>query len=383
MMTSPPRKILQIETASLKLPYKKALVTATNKFVTAEGVLVKVIIEDGPEGYGYADLFPRTGESLESARAAIETVLKPKLLGADLGELPKLRVMIDRLITANPRAKAALETALYDALARSAHVPLHLLLGGRCRSEIKIIRMLGLDDPEAMAEEAKRTAREGFALKLKLDGRIDLDLSRVAKVREAAGASVFIKVDANEAYDVKGAIRLARGLADLGVEIFEQPVPRAQREALAEVKRHSPVKIEADQSVRTAADAYELIRMRAVDAINTSIQKAGGIGEAKKIAELCELAGIRCALSNTAGSMVGDAAALQLAAAVPGISPLCELGEFESVSGDPFTGLKIENGILRLPEGEGLGVKPKESRWQASFSPGVIQKSRQSPPKMK
>lgn len=353
-------KIEEIEVAFLELPYKKALVTATNKFVTAQGLLVKVAAGGGLEGYGYADLFPRTGESPESARSAIEGVIKPAIVGRGLGELARLRKEIDHRITGNPRAKAALETALYDALAKSMHAPLYLLLGGLFRSEVKLIKMLGLEDPEGMAEEARLLVDRGFtALKLKISGDIDLDLQRVAKVREAVGGGVFIKVDANESYDAKTAIRLAHGLADLGVELLEQPVPRSQIQALQEVKRHSPIKVEADQSVRTAADAYSLIENRAVDAINTSIQKAGGIGEVRRIAELCELAGIRCALSNTAGCMVGDAAALHLAASIPGIAPLCELGEFETVSGDPFVGLKIDRGILRVPEGEGLGVRPK------------------------
>jgi L-alanine-DL-glutamate epimerase-like enolase superfamily enzyme len=76
----------------------------------------------------------------------------------------------------------------------------------------------------------------------------------------------------------------------------------------------------------------------------------------RRIAELCEANGVRCALSNTAGSVVGDAAAVQLAASTPGISPLCELGEFEVITGDPFFGLSVEKGAITVPEGEGLGV---------------------------
>ena len=108
---------------------------------------------------------------------------------------------------------------------------------------------------------------------------------------------------------------------------------------LWEVKKHSPIKIEADQSCRNFADAQMLIKNRMVDSINTGIPKVGSIGEVRRIAELCEANGIRCALSNTAGSMVGDAAALHLAASTPGIAPLCELGEFEVITGDPFFGL--------------------------------------------
>jgi L-alanine-DL-glutamate epimerase-like enolase superfamily enzyme len=219
--------------------------------------------------------------------------------------------------------------------------------------------MVSIDDPEAMVEEAKALVRQGLALKLKMSGKIDLDLPRVAKVRGAVGEAVFIKVDANESYDAKTAIRLAKGLADHGVEIFEQPVPRNHLDALWEVKKHSPIKIEADQSVRTAEDAYSLIRNRMVDAINTGVQKVGGIHEARKIAEMCEMHGIRCGLSNTAGSMVGDAAAVHLAVSTPGIAPLAELGEFEVITGDPFVGLKVTQGAIKIPEGEGLGVRPK------------------------
>ena len=178
----------------------------------------------------------------------------------------------------------------------------------------------------------------------------------MAAVRQAVGDSVFIKVDANESYDAKTAIRLAKGLADHGVEIFEQPVPRDQFDALREVKKHSPIKIEADQSVRNAAEAQLVIKNRMVDSINTGIPKVGSIGEVRRIAELCEMNGIRCALSNTAGSMVGDAAAMHLAASTPGIAPLCELGEFEVITGDPFFGLSVEKGVITVPEGEGLGV---------------------------
>jgi L-alanine-DL-glutamate epimerase-like enolase superfamily enzyme len=250
-----------------------------------------------------------------------------------------------------------LDTALYDALAKSVRVPLFLFLGGLYRSEIRVIKMVSVGNPDEMAEEARTVAGGGLALKLKMSGRIDQDLPRVARVRQAVGDGVFIKVDANEAYDAKTAIRLAKGLADNGVEIFEQPVPRDQFDALREVKQYAAVKIEADQSARSLADVYTLIKNRAIDAVNTSIQKVGGIQEVRKIADLCELNGIRCALSNTAGSMVGDAAAVHLAASTPGISPLCELGEFEVITGDPFSGLSVEKGTIAVPEGDGLGVR--------------------------
>ena len=348
-------KIEAIEANILEMPYTKPLITATNHFTVARGVLVKVTTDTGVAGYGYADLFPRTGETPVTAVHAID-LMKGKVLGRNPGDMPRIRADIDHFLTENARAKAALDTALHDALARSIRIPLCILLGGRYRSEIRVIKMVSVGKPDEMAEEAKQLAGSGLALKLKMSGTIEQDLPRVAAVRRAVGDGVFIKVDANESYDAKTAIRLAKGLADNGVEIFEQPVPRDHFDALREVKQYSALKVEADQSARSLADVYRLIKSRAVDAINTSIQKVGGIQEVRRIAELCDLNGIRCALSNTAGSVVGDAAAVHLAASTPGISPLCELGEFEVITGDPFVGLSVERGIINVPEGEGLGV---------------------------
>jgi L-alanine-DL-glutamate epimerase-like enolase superfamily enzyme len=349
-------KIARLETRVLEMPYTKPLVTATNNFTVARGLLVTVGTDAGIEGYGYSDVFPRTGETPETAQHVIQSVLKSDVVGKELEDLARIRAKIDRTLTGHPRAKAALESAMYDALARSCHIPLFVMLGGRFRSEIQVIKMVSIGSPEAMAEEGKQLVGEGLALKLKVGGKIEQDLPRVAAVRKAIGDHVFIKVDANESYDAKTAIRLAKGMADLGVEVFEQPVPRDHFDALWEVKRHSPIKIEADQSVRTLADAQMLIKNRMVDSINTGIPKIGSIGEVRRIAELCEMNGIRCALSNTAGSMVGDAAAVHLAASTPGISPLCELGEFEAITGDPFFGLAVAKGTISVPEGEGLGV---------------------------
>jgi L-alanine-DL-glutamate epimerase-like enolase superfamily enzyme len=349
-------KIAKIETRTLEMPYTKPLVTATNNFTVARGLLVTVGTDAGIDGYGYCDLFPRTGETPETAQHVIESVLKSRFMGKELEDLARIRADIDHTLTGHPRAKSALESAMYDALARGYHIPLFVLFGGKYRNEIKVIKMVSVGDPEAMAEEAKQLANNGLSLKLKVNGTFDKDLPRVAKVREAVGDGVFIKVDANEAYDAKTAIRLAKGLADHGVEIFEQPTPRDQLDALWEVKKHSPIKIEADQSARSFADVQRMIKHRMIDSVNTGIPKVGSIGEVRRIAELCHTNGIRCALSNTAGSMVGDAAAVHLAASTPSIFPLCELGEFEVVTGDPFFGLSVETGTISVPEGEGLGV---------------------------
>src|SRR5215510_10096214 len=87
-------KIVKIETIVLEMPYKKPLVTATNNFTVARGLLVKVMTDHGMEGYGYSDLFPRTGETPETARHVIDSVLRAKVVGKDLEDLARLRADI-------------------------------------------------------------------------------------------------------------------------------------------------------------------------------------------------------------------------------------------------------------------------------------------------
>ena len=350
-------KIQNIQLESLELPYKKPLITASNQFYTAYGFLVTVSSDNGLEGHGYIDVFPRTGETIGSARYAIEEVMKPVLVGKNVEDLASLGLLMNRTMIDNRRVKGGIDIALYDLLAKSFGAPLYVLLGGLAKKEVTIIKMVSLAQPDEMAQECRELLAQGFsALKLKVSGKIEPDLERVAAVRDAVGKDVFIKIDSNEAFDAKSAIRLAAGLAELGVAIFEQPISRFHTQAFAEVKNHSSIKIEADQSASSVHEAYQLIRKGACDSINTSILKAGGIHAARQIADMCALTGIECGVSNIAGCMVGDAAALHLALSAPGVSQYCEIGEFEVISDDPFTGMQVVDGKLKVPEGPGLGV---------------------------
>jgi L-alanine-DL-glutamate epimerase-like enolase superfamily enzyme len=353
-------KIAKLKTRLIELPYRKPLITATNRFSKAQGLLVEAVSDDGLSGFGYADLFPRTGETAGSAVYAVEKLIAPAVEKRNIAEIAKIKSEINHLLIGNSRVKSAVDSALYDLLARRLKAPLYLMFGGAVKKQVRIIRFVGLAAPEVMAEDARQLVARGFtALKLKISGDWKLDTARVAAVRQAAGDDVFIKVDANEAYETKAALRLANKLADFDVAILEQPVPRAQIQALKEIKLKSPIQIEGDQSANTVAEAYRLIEQGAVDSINTSAQKAGGFAEARRIAELCSTGGVACHLSNTAGCMIGDAAALHLATSCAGISSLCELGEFETIDSDPFQGLTVKDGAVSLSEEPGLGVVPR------------------------
>lgn len=362
-------KIVSVKACPITFGCNVPLVTATQRFSKATGILVIATSESGARGFGYADVFPRTGETQVSVREAIEGILASQIIGHEIVEVGRIRKRIVESIKGNPRAKAALETALYDLFAKSFHVPLYVLFGGLARRGIKVVRMLGLDDPEVMAEEAERLKAQGYkGLKIKAQGKKNLDLERVSAVRNRVGEGCYLKVDANESYDVKSAIDFSKGLADLGVEVFEQPIQRHDFDGLREITKRSAVKIEADQAVDSPRSAFQIAKERAADSINTSIQKVGGFQEVRLVADICALNGIQCTLSNTPGSMLGDAAALHLAGSTDSISEFCELGEFERLEEDLFEGLRIRSGILNIPEMDGVGVTVRKDAPQSLLS---------------
>jgi len=350
-------KILSIRTQPLSLPYRNPMKTATNYFAVAQGLLVEIATDAGLTGYGYADLFPRTGETVSTAQSVIQEVLTPGLVGKDPMEINTLLRWMEKQLPGHKRAKASIEIALMDLRGKNSNLPIYELLGGKARDRVIAMKMVGLKAPDEMAEECVALVENGIkALKLKIGSGYDQDRARVKKVRERVGAKIFLKVDANQAYDLALAKKMAHVLADCGVETFEQPLPADDWDGMVALTRESPVPIEADQTVRTAKDALEVIRRRAARIVNTSPQKAGGILEAKKIADLCEAAGMPCILSNVAGSQINDAAALHVIVASKAAFMPCEVSEFHRVTGDPASGLEVKDGVIAVPKRPGLGI---------------------------
>jgi L-alanine-DL-glutamate epimerase-like enolase superfamily enzyme len=315
------------------------------------GFLVTIRTDAGTEGIGYTGATAHTGSGVDvvgsdlralAERLAGEAVPRP----ADLDALP-----------GGNHAKAGIDIALHDLLARDLGVPLHRLFGDAVREEVSILRILALKAPGDVARSARALVAEGYShLKIKLDGDGETDVARVRAVRDAVGSEVHLTVDANQSYRPDDAIRVARRMEELGVELFEQPVARGDLEGLARVAAAVDVPVEADESALGLEDVRRLIAMRAVDSISLKIPKLGGLAKTREAAELCAAAGVRCRIGATVGSRILAAAALHLAAATPAIGEPCELAEFARLLGDPAEGLEVERGRLRVPHGVGLGV---------------------------
>lgn len=355
-------KITRIETHRVWIPGKENYRMAKAAHVGLRTLIVLLHTSDGVVGVGesHQAVPSYSAETIDTMKAAIDTVYGPVLVGKELDTLERLSMTLALARRGNLFARCALETALFDAAARSRGQNVAALLGGPVRTRIDLCGSIGLDEPHVMAEKSAALAAAGYrTVKAKIGtGDIAKDLARVRAMRRAVGDGVAIRLDANAAYSPTDALALVRALGDLAIEHVEQPVSAEQLDAMAKLTRLGAVPILADEGVHTPEDAYRVISMGAVDAIKIKISKVGGYIAARKIAAICEAAGIKLVVGQGICSSVEAAAEAQMACAYPGLCPVGEMvgpGKLQADLSDP--GLDVSKGYLDLPAGAGIGVE--------------------------
>ena len=243
---------------------------------------------------------------------------------------------------------------------------LHVLFGGAVRDEVPLLRILAIKTPPEMAAEGQKLVDKGYRyLKIKVHGEVEEDVARVKAIRKQVGDDVHLTIDANQSYEPKDAITALNRMAEYRIDLCEQPVDADDFEGLALVTRSVPVTVEADEGAGSLREIFQLVSRRMVDAVSLKIPKLGGLRNTLAAARLCEAAHIKYRLGAAVGSRVLSAQALHFACAMPGVDYACELAEFDRLLDDPFEGLEIKDGVLKLPPGSGSGVRLiKASDWQ-------------------
>src|SRR5580704_18446334 len=189
----------------------------------SQGWLVAIAADDGTVGYGYASATKHMGASSAGLKGVLND-FSGLLLGRDPLDIEAIMADLDHRLRGMNQAKAAIDCALHEIVARALGVPLCVLFGGRVRSEFPVLRVLSLKAPDEMAAKAQELIDAGYRdIKIKVDGRLELDAARVRAIRARVGPEIRLTIDANQAYQPKAAIRLADKVVDEGVEIFEQP----------------------------------------------------------------------------------------------------------------------------------------------------------------
>jgi L-alanine-DL-glutamate epimerase-like enolase superfamily enzyme len=317
-----------------------------------------VVLEDaeGVRGLGYAHAIPAITDTGDGVRAALEMLL-PLLVGQAPSALRQVMAEVDARLAFANSAKAAIDMALHDLLARQLDVPLHVLLGGAMRTSVLQARILSIKSPADMAAHAASLAEQGYRqLKLKLSGDIALDVARVAEVRSAAGPDVCLTLDPNQSYGVKQMMGAFARMERHDIALIEQPLPASDWAGMKLLTDTLPVAIEADESALTLDDVLRLVSGRVVDVINLKVAKLGGLRKFAAAVAICEAGNVVCRVGATFGPALLQATALHAAACVGNLPYGCELGEHLHLCDDPFTPLPVLDGAVALPSGAGCGV---------------------------
>lgn len=301
------------------VPLRRPFVTAVRRADAVDALLVNVLDTDGRSGWGEAPVSWRvTGESHESVTAAVAGPLAEAIAGMPGDDPGAASARLAHAVVGNPSARMAVECAVWDLAARTAGEPLHRYLGGE-ESVIATDMTLSAAVTAADAVERLRTAEEhvadGFTtLKVKTGAGGD-DLRTVKAVRARVGDAVTIRVDANQGWEPREAVRIVNAWEDagVGIELVEQPVHRDDIDGLAYVTRHTATPIVADETVWTTRNLREVLARGAVDRINIKLAKTGGIAEAIALADAAKEAGVSVFVGCMSESHVGIAAAAALA----------------------------------------------------------------------
>ena len=317
---------------------------------------------DGPDGpFGLGEGFPDRfyGETPETIGAVVPLLLDAIEPVADglRGDPAAARSALveagDRMAAAvahHGAAKCAVDIALHDLVGKRLGLPVRELLG-IVGAVPPTDFTLGIDEPEVVAERARRAA-DFPALKLKVGGPTDLETVRA--VREVFAGS--LRVDANTGWTPASAVELLPELQRLGVELIEQPFPARRLDDLRELQSRSPLPLVADESAVTIDDLEGLVGI--VDGVNVKLAKCGGIGPARRMLERARELGFRTFLGCMEETSVGIAAS----AAVAPLADWVDLDGCLLLAADPVEGLELgADKRWVLPDAPGLGL-----RWTGS-----------------
>ena len=363
-------KITAIEPIPVSVPLKprRKTRTAHGDHVTSNYVIVKVHTDSGLVGLGEATVAARwSGETSASAFWAIEHLLAPALIGHDPTAIHSARAMMDRVIKLNPFTKAAIEMALWDISGKAAGVPVYQLLGGKVRDIIPTKMMIGAFDISYVQELAREFLASGVrTLKVKTGSDVESDVARVAAVRAVAGPEIPITIDSNCGWNLSTARLALERLKPFNLLVAEQPIPPGDTAAMASLRQSSGIRLMADESVFTLADAWNVLRAGAADVISIYPGKNGGIAASMEIAQVAKAAGAVCHIGSNLELGIGTAAMIHLACSAAVIDsetyPSDILGPHYHVSDLLTTPLSLGPEGAHVPSGPGLGVELDEEQ---------------------
>ncbi len=349
-------KITQTEIYRFCIPMHPFTI-ATGTMNYAQNIFIRIHTDAGYHGVGECSAFPMiTGETqstcYEMAKdfAMLWKGKNPLHIEDRMNELHSYTAF-------NSTIKSAFDMALYDLSAKHAGKPLYKFLNG-AKKKIETDLTIGIDSPANMAETARKYKENGVRIiKIKLGKTAAEDIERVKQIRQAAGDDMQLRIDANQGWSFETAISVLQEISRCKIEFCEQPMRYWDDDKLPALRKLSPIKIMADESVFDHHDAARLIATGGCDYVNIKFSKSGGILEAEKINAICEANNIPCMIGGMLESRIALTAFAHFALAHPNIifydMDTCMLGH----KIDPVTEGILFNGYCPdIPEKPGIGA---------------------------
>jgi L-alanine-DL-glutamate epimerase-like enolase superfamily enzyme len=334
---------LQIQSEILTIKTKYPFKIARGSRDTYRTVLVRVIDDDGLEGWGEATPQMFYGETVETALAALEAYAA--VMPANAFHLEDAERAMETWLVGNNSVRAALSTALHDLVGKRLGIPLWKLWGlDRGKAPISTFT-IGIDTAE-MIKKKVREAEQYPVLKIKLG--LDNDMEILKAIREVTDRE--LRVDANCGWSRKQAIRMLPVLEEFGVTVLEQPLVPEDLEGLAAVAKASRIPVVVDESCLVAADIPKLVGL--VDGINIKLAKTGSLREAIRMIAIARAHHLMVMV----GCMLETSIAITAAAHFTPLVDIADLDGAALLADDPYAGATIANGQIVLPDGPGLGV---------------------------
>lgn len=339
--------------------------------VTAQNyVLVRVRLKGGGDGIGEAATLggPRWAEeSVEAIRANIDGYLAPAILGMRADRFEAVGMRLDEAAKRNNAAKAAIETALFDAVGKTLDLPAASLLGGQVRDRIPVLWTLASGDPVQEVEEAERKLSERLhrTFKIKIGALApEADIARLRHLAGALGDRADLIVDANQAWDETVAARCLPILREIGIKLVEQPLPAWNVAGMARLRTRPDIPpLLADECVFDAHDMLAVAEAAAADAVSLKLVKHGGLIGTRKVAAVAEAAGIGLYGGCLLESSIGAAAHLQVFSTFRELAWGCEHFGPQILREDLVTEpLRFADFHVHLPTGPGIGVTLDEAQ---------------------
>lgn len=333
-------------------------------------IFVVIETDEGLIGVGEA-----TGGSETQPRVAAIEEIKHLVIGMDPRNVHEIfhKLYLTAFIRVTP-TMAGIEMACWDILGKSLGVPVHRLLGGKVRDNVRVYAngwYSGDRTPEGFAEKASEVVAKGYtALKFDPFGDAHMQLSRketreakalVGAVRDAVGDDVDILIEAHDRFSTYAAIEIGNWLKDYEVTWFETPVLSTDVSALVEVARRVPVRVIAGERMHALHEFGEFLSHNVTDVINPEPLGVGGIWRSLQIAGIAEAHHAEIALHN-AESPFKTMVALHIDAVTPNVFIQECFDDFlEPWVTDVLTGfLRVKDGHLEMPDAPGIGVELNE-----------------------